>query len=209
MALSDKQERILAFIDSFMVDHGFPPTVRDIQTGCDLSSTSVVDYNLRILERGNYLKRSREVSRGIELPGRSRTGMAQVPIVGPIAAGSPLPVPAVDPRTLDEGDFLNVSEEMVQGQGEVFAVRVQGQSMIDALIDDGDIVVLRRTDRVQNGDMVAAWLLAEEETTLKRFYEEGGKVRLQPENREMQPIIVDAKNVQVHGKVIGLVRRYE
>ena len=208
MALSEKQERILEYIGAFLTEHGFPPTVRDIQKGCGMSSTSVVDYNLRILERLGYLRRSREVSRGIELARRGRGGMVRIPLVGVIAAGAPLPVPSVDPRTLDEGDFLEVGGEMVQGQGEVFAVRVQGTSMIDALIDDGDIVLLQRTDRGENGGMVAAWLVREGETTLKRFYREGSRVRLQPENRSMAPLIMDAREVQVQGKVIGLIRRY-
>lgn len=208
MALSEKQERILEFIGAFLTEHGFPPTVRDIQKGCGMSSTSVVDYNLRILERLSYLRRSREVSRGIELARRGRGGMVRIPLVGVIAAGAPLPVPSVDPRTLDEGDFLEVGEEMVQGQGEVFAVRVQGTSMIDALIDDGDVVLLQRTDRVENGGMVAAWLVREGETTLKRFYREGSRVRLQPENRSMAPLIMDAREVQVQGKVIGIIRKY-
>ena len=111
MALSGKQERILEFIDSFLVEHSYPPTVRDIQSGCGLSSTSVVDYNLRALERQGYLRRSREISRGIEISRRSWGGAARVPLVGSIAAGDPLPIPSVDPRTLDEGDFLEVAEE--------------------------------------------------------------------------------------------------
>lgn len=208
MALSLKQESILAYIDAFMAENGYPPTVRDIQKGCDLSSTSVVDYNLRALDRLGYLRRTREVSRGIELARRSRGGAARIPILGVIAAGEPLSIPTLDPHTLDEGDVLEVGEDMVQGQGEVFAVRVQGQSMIDALIGDGDVVILRRTDRVQNGDMVAAWLPKDESTTLKRFFREGDRVRLQPENKDMEPIYVDARDIEVHGKVIGLVRRY-
>ena len=208
MALSPKQESILSFIDSFMAENGYPPTVRDIQKGCDLSSTSVVDYNLRALDRLGYLRRTRDVSRGIELARRSKGSAARVPILGVIAAGEPLSIPTLDPLTLEDSDMLEVSEEMVQGQGDVFALRVQGQSMIDALIGDGDLVILRRTDRVQNGDMVAAWLPKEESTTLKRFYKEGDRVRLQPENKDMEPIYVDASEVEVHGKVIALVRRY-
>ena len=190
--LSSRQQRILEFIQSFYEEHSYPPTIRDIQQACNISSTSVVDYNLRILEREGHIRRDREVSRGIEvLVGGRRRG--RVPVLGYIAAGEPTPVPTQESWSDYEAiDELDVPQGLLgEVPADAYALRVKGTSMIDALVDDGDVVIVRPVDSVKNGDMVVAWLHAEKEVTLKRLYHEGERVRLQPANSTMSPIYVD------------------
>ena len=206
-SLRPRQQEMLRFIEHFMDEQGYPPTVRDIQYGCGISSTSVVDYNLRALTRAGLLRRSREVSRGIELVGR-RQRTARVPLLGAIAAGQPLPVFPADPAVLEGEDTVEVDAGLARDKERLFALEVKGDSMIDALIRDGDVVILQAQEHAEAGEMVAAWLVDAEETTLKRFYPDGPRVRLQPENATMGPIYADARNVQIKGRVVGVVRRY-
>lgn len=209
--LSTKQQLILEFIRDFLEEHQFPPTVRDIQAGCEISSTSVVDYNLRILQREGYLRRFAEVSRGIELlgdyqPASARRNVVSVPLFGSIAAGQPLNIPSSDTWRTEEVDRIDLPTYITQGKEDVFAVKVKGDSMIDALIGDGDLVVMEPIENPKTGDMVAAWLTDKEEVTLKHFYMENGMVRLQPANSTMDPITVPADKVSVQGRVVGVVR---
>jgi repressor LexA len=200
-SLSAKQSSILHFIRDFIREHDYPPSIRDIQDGCGISSTSVVDYNLKALERLGYIRRDREVSRAIELVGRAR--MRTVPVVGQIAAGQPIPVPAAD--TWSQQDFeeeIEVTDQMTKGRENVFALRVKGTSMIDALVNDGDLVLMEQTAAWDDGDMVAVWLKDRQETTLKKIYHEGNRVRLQPANAAMDPIYADARDVEVQGRVL-------
>ena len=203
--LSAKQQRILNYIRDFIEEHDYPPSIRQIQDACDISSTSVVDYNLRILEKQGQIRRDREVSRAIEVlqGGRRAARVVPVPIIGTIAAGQPIPVPT---DATDLSDVIEVSPEMV-GERDVFALRVKGTSMIDALVNDGDVVILEQTSAPRDGEMVAAWLVKEEETTLKKIYREGDRVRLQPANETMQPIYTEAGNVEVQGRVIAAIRQ--
>ncbi|MFL2640236.1 MAG: transcriptional repressor LexA [Dehalococcoidia bacterium] len=205
--LRQRQQDILEFIGEFLDGKGYPPSVRDIQEGCSISSTSVVDYNLEALSKMGYLKRSKEISRGIELIGHRSNG-ARIPLLGSVSAGQPLPVFPQDQTTLEDNS-IEVDPSFVDSQTPVFALHVKGDSMIDALIKDGDYVVIRSQEHAETGDMVAAWLIQEEETTLKRFFPEGDKVRLQPENSSMSPIFVDAQNVQIKGRVVGVLRKYK
>ena len=207
--LSAKQRRILEFIREFIGEHDYPPSIRQIQEACDISSTSVVDYNLRILEKNGYMRRDREGSRAIELlePGGRRPRVVPVPIIGTIAAGQPIPVPTADTwQTFDPDETLEVPPDMVGGGQGVYALRVKGNSMIDALVNDGDIVLMEPAPAARDGDMVAAWLKREQEATLKHLYREGSRVRLQPANQAMQPIYTEADNVEVQGRVIGAIR---
>ena len=206
--LSAKQRGIFEYISSFIDDHDYPPSIRQIQEHCGISSTSVVDYNLRILEKMGYIKRDREVSRAIEVThGASRRGrIVPVPIVGTIAAGAPIAVPEAGDLTSDEYETIDVSPETIGNRQDVYALKVKGTSMIDALVNDGDVVVLERTASAKDGDTVAAWLENEQETTLKKFYREGDKVRLQPCNQTMGPIYTAASNVVVQGKLIAVHR---
>jgi repressor LexA len=200
-SLSTKQMSILRFIREFLREHDYPPSIRDIQDGCSISSTSVVDYNLKALERLGHIRRDREVSRAIELVGRVR--MRTVPVVGQIAAGQPIPVPSADTWTQqDFEDEIEVTDQMTHGRANVFALRVKGSSMIDALVNDGDLVLMEQTNAWDDGDMVAVWLKDRQETTLKKIYNEGPRIRLQPANASMDPIYARAEDVEVQGKVL-------
>ncbi len=200
-SLSAKQQAILTYIREFISQHDYPPSIRDIQDGCHISSTSVVDYNLKALERQGHIRRDREVSRAIELVGRVR--MRSVPVVGQIAAGLPIPVPGSDTWAAQEfEETIEVTDQMTRGKENVFALRVKGTSMIDALVNDGDLILMEPASAWNDGDMVAVWLKDREETTLKKIYREDGRVRLQPANAAMDPIYADPDDVEVQGKVL-------
>lgn len=207
--LSGKQQSILQFLEDFISVHDYPPSIRDIQTGCDISSTSVVDYNLKRLEEKGYIRRDREVSRAIELLDgqgvRRRRSTVQVPVLGKIAAGIPLPV---HPDQMAPEDVLDLTEDTVPNRPGLYALRVQGMSMIDALINDGDTVILEPRNTADPGDVVAAWIVDREETTLKKYYPEGARVRLQPMNASMDPIYEDASNVEVQGRLVATLRSF-
>ncbi len=205
--LSDRQKNILKYIQNYVDERGYPPSIREIGDRVGISSTSVVDYNLRVLEREGHIRRDREVSRGLELVGAPRGGkhaeprVVRIPVIGRIAAGSPIEA-IEDPSDVVELPVGSVPEDS-------YALRVRGTSMIDDHIDDGDLVIVRPQARVDNGDIAVAIVSDRTENggaTLKRFYLEGEKVRLQPRNPSMQPIIVPADQVEVRGKVVKLVR---
>jgi len=202
--LSTKQSRILSFLHQFLDNKGYPPTIRDIVKGCKISSTSVVEYNLRALEQEGHIRRDREVSRGIELSGGRR--IVRVPIIGSIAAGEPIPVPTSDTWGLEAMESLELTEELTRGKKEVYALKVKGTSMVDALINDGDLVLMQQVATAENGDMVAVWLKREKEATLKRFYLEPGRVRLLPATAEMEPLYVTPEEGENQAKVIGVIR---
>lgn len=205
--LSERQKNILKYIEVYVDERGYPPSIREIGDQVGISSTSVVDYNLKVLEREGRIRRDREVSRGLELVGGQRgprqlqPRLVRIPVIGRIAAG--LPIEAIeDPDDVLELPLGSVPEEC-------YALRVQGTSMIDDHIDDGDLVVVRPQQRVDNGDIAVAIVSDMTENggaTLKRFYLEGQMVRLQPRNPAMQPIIVPADQVEVRGKVVKLLR---
>jgi len=199
--LSERQKNILKYIEAYVDERGYPPSIREIGDQVGISSTSVVDYNLKSLERAGYIRRDREVSRAIELVGRKRA--ISVPVVGQIAAGQPIPVPSADTWSAQEyEDSVEVPSDVASGHDNVFALRVKGTSMIDALVNEGDIVVLEGTNAWDDGDMVAAWIKSNEETTLKRIYHEGERIRLQPANVTMDPIYARADDVEVQGRVL-------
>jgi repressor LexA len=179
----------------------------------------VVDYNLRALEDAGHIRRDRNKSRAIELVdaagrGKGRNTSFMIPVAPtPIAAGSPIPV-------LDDILAGATTEDVVEVTGDLlgrhashidrlYALRVKGQSMIDALINDGDLVILESRETAENGQTVAAWLKTEQEATLKRFYLEDGRVRLQPANATMQPIYTDPDNIEIKGRVVGVIRRMD
>jgi len=209
--LSSRQNDILEFLRTFIEERDYPPSIRDIQEGCGISSTSVVDYNLRKLEEKNYIRRDREISRGIEILGTRgrRPRIVEIPILGSIAAGQPIPVPSSERWGNDAEDSVSVTEDMIKGRSNVFALRVKGTSMIEDLIDDGDIVFLEPARAANDGDKVAVWLKDRGEVTLKRIYHEGDRVRLQPANATMQPIYTSADNVEVQGRFISSIRAAE
>jgi repressor LexA len=212
--LSARQKHILKFIEDFHSRHNYPPTIREIQghlrpaSSGKPVSTSVVDYNLNILEERSYIRRNRHISRGIELvnPPSGNTNRVAIPFVGQIAAGAPIDVPD-DLDTGAFGDPIEISADLLPSRtDDLFALRVKGTSMIDALIDDGDIVILRRQETAENGEPVAVWLKEEKETTLKRFYRENGRIRLQPANATMQPIYTQADNIEIKGRLVSVYR---
>jgi repressor LexA len=208
--LSDKQRRIIKYIDRFLSEKGYPPSIRDIQHGCDISSTSVVDYNLNILESRGYIDRHADVSRGIKLLTKTSTSerMVTVPVIGMIAAGKPIPVPTPDTWDIAAvSETMGVPTELTGDKENIFALRVKGNSMIDALINDGDIVIMQSISAVENGQMAAVWLKSEKEVTLKKVYVEPDKIRLQPANSQMQPFYTDPDNIEIQGKVIAVIRQ--
>jgi len=208
--LSSKQQHIIDFLRRFLTDRQYPPTIRDIVVGCGLSSTSVVNYNLKILEREGYIRRQPEISRGIVVPPQSPAAGRRllVPVIGQIAAGEPIPVPTPDTWDVTaSAETLEVTADLTRGREGVYALRVRGSSMVDALINDGDIVLMQYVNVVENGEMAAVWLKVEREATLKKFYAESGRIRLQPANSQMQPIYVEPGNVEIQGRVIAVIRQ--
>jgi repressor LexA len=175
-----------------------------------ITSTSVVNYNLDALQRQGFIYRDRTVSRGIRLVEglEELTGAAdlvKVPLLGRIAAGQP--IPALEGAFDPEMDHIDLTLDLVSDRDGIYALRVQGTSMIDAFINDGDIVVMRHAKTANNGEMVAAWLVDQEETTLKRFYHEGDRIRLQPENQTMSPFYFPPDKVEIQGRVVAVIRQ--
>ncbi len=212
MSLSERQQRMYEFINRFTREKGRPPTIREIGGQVGISSTSVVNYNLNILVREGLIAREKEVSRGLRVVGAKvaidAVGAVQIPLLGTIAAGRPIPVPEGGLMPY-EGETLSLTRDIIQEQEGLFALKVRGTSMIDALINDGDIVVMKKQESADNGDMVAVWLKDEKETTLKRIYREKKRIRLQPMNPTMKPFFAEPGNVEVQGKVVLVVRQLQ
>jgi len=221
--LGERHKKILKFLEKFQAENGFPPSIREIGENTNISSTSVVNYYLNQLEEMNFIERESNVSRGIRLlktlegnlvsAAQAITEMFSVPVVGRIVAGEPVPVPSSDFNYYDQETGIDIARSLLpprEKTEDLFALEVQGDSMIDAMVNDGDIVIMRPINQAENGEMVAVWLSDRDETTLKYFYNENGKVRLQPANPLMQPIIIDnPAQVQVQGKVVLIIRRME
>ncbi len=219
--LSNRQQNILEYIWSYFRDAGRPPTIREIGSAVSISSTSVVNYNLNKLEERGYLEREAEVSRGLKLTQktlalfesarsavRDAAELIRVPLMGDIVAGEPVHLGNEDFGTYDEEDAIDVSGAMLPGRaGNLFALRVRGNSMIDAMVNDNDIVIMQPINEANNGDMVAVWLPHDNEMTLKYFFREGEQVRLQPANPTMEPIYVHPANVEVQARVMMVMRQ--
>jgi len=223
VGLGERHKKILKFLEKFQVENGYPPSIREIGENTSISSTSVVNYYLNQLEEMDYIERESNVSRGIRLlrnlegtlnsAAQTISDMFSVPIVGRIVAGEPVPVPSSDFNYYDQETGIDIARSLLSPKEkteDLFALEVQGDSMIDAMVNDGDIVIMRPVTHAENGEMVAVWLLDRDETTLKYFFQEGGHIRLQPANPLMQPIIIDnPAQVQVQGKVVLVIRRME
>ena len=224
--IGPRHTKILAFMESYQKKFRYPPSIREICEETNISSTSVVNYYLDQLEKWGYIRREKNISRGITMlkdafnkmiddgvtPIMDRIeDLIRIPIVGRIVAGLPVPVPASDLSYFDSESAIDIARSMLPQRGkmeDIFALEVQGDSMIDAMVNDGDVIIMKKAREAKNGEMVAVWLLDKDETTLKYFYNEGGKIRLQPANKTMQPIIIDdPKTVQVQGTVLMVVRR--
>ena len=219
MVLSERQQRILEFIKAYGDENGYPPTIREIGKAVGITSTSVVKYNLERLQEKGCIGRSKEVSRGLRLmetgqaeaPGKpaefaAALALVQVPILGVISAGTPIAA-AGQQENPYAGETLSLAEDLVPGGGETYALRVKGDSMIDALVADGDWLVIRHQMTAQPRDMIVAWIKDREETTLKYYYPEGAQIRLQPANPAYQPIFVPAADLEIQGKVVAILRQ--
>ena len=205
MALTKRQKQVLDFIANFVDEQGYCPSYEEIARGLELASLATVHKHISILEAKSYLKRGFNQSRSLELAPkymqeqrRAKLVIAEIPLLGRIAAGAP--VEAVEQReVLNFADFA--------GNGNTFALEVRGNSMIDDHICDGDMILLERVSQARDGDIVVA-LVSGSETTLKRFYREGDTVRLQPANAALKPIIVPAREVQIQGRLLAVLRKY-
>lgn len=219
--LSERQRGILRFMEVYVEQHGYPPTIREIGLATGINSTSVVNYNLNKLVAAGYLSRSARASRGIRLvkssPGKGKGSVipvqpaalaSKVPLIGQIVASQPVQIPEDMGHYYDADSQIDVPPTMLRGvdPAEVYALRVKGDSMIDAMIRNGDIVLFRRQNTAKDGDMVAVWLDERGETTLKYFFLEGERVRLQPAHPTMDPIFVDSKHCQIQGRVLSVIR---
>jgi len=165
----------------------------------------VVQHHLKVLENQGHITREPGIRRSITLADKEAQGR-QVPLLGYIAAGQPIPVPQSDAWHEEPMEMLELPADMASTRGNIYALKVKGLSMIDALIDDGDVVIMQATNTVNNGETAAVWLKAEQEVTLKKVYRERGLVCLLPANRQMEPMYHDPENVEVQGKVIGVIR---
>jgi repressor LexA len=197
--LTVKQQQILTFIEDFMARQHYPPTYEEIRSGLGLSTKSLVDYHLTALEEAGFISRDRATPRGLRLV---QAEAFSVPYVGSIGASLP---------TMSFADLANealvLTRDIVPEQDGLFALKVRGTSMIDAMVDDGDIVVMKKQAEAKNGDMVAARLIDRDETTLKYFFREPNRVRLQPANPSLGPIYTHPENLEIQGRVVAVIRR--
>jgi len=207
MALTKRQKEVLDFIASFVDENGYCPSYEEIARGLELASLATVHKHISVLEAKSYLKRGFNQSRSLELAPRyaqeqrrGKVPVSEIPLLGRIAAG--VPVEAVEQHeTLSFADFT--------GNGDTFALEVRGNSMIDDHICDGDMILLERVTLARDGDIVVA-LVSNAETTLKRFYREpGDMIRLQPANTALRPIVVPAREVQIQGRLLAVLRKYK
>lgn len=205
--VSDTRSRILNFIRQFRDRRGYAPTVRDIARGCNISTPSVVQYHLNMLEEKGFIRRDPEVFRSIQLTERRGEAVSSVPLLGTIAAGQPIPVPAPDSWSTTPQETLQLTHELTQGKEDVYALRVKGNSLIDAFVDNGDIVLIQPASTVEEGELAAVWLKYQQEVTLKKVYWGKGVIRLQPANKAMKPMYFKPEEVEIQGKVVGVLRK--
>ena len=220
--LSDRHKKILEVLEHYQDNIGYPPSIREIGREANISSTSVVNYYLDQLEEMGYIERDRKVSRGMRLI-RTVSGQLKeavqtvldenllIPLAGRIGAGIVIQPPESGFDVFAPEEGVEVARSMLpdrEQEAELYALEVEGDSMIDAMVDDGDIVIMRHTQSASNGEMVAVRLSDDNETTLKYFYRENGRVRLQPANPHMEPIIInDPSTIEVQGKVVLVIRQ--
>jgi repressor LexA len=208
MALTRRQKEVMDFLSTFIEKHGYSPSYEEIANGLGLASLATVHKHVQALEAKQYLRRSYNHSRSLEIGERylnqekarkAGAGGSTIPLLGRIAAGSPVEA-IVNPETLQFSDFV--------GSENTFALQVRGESMIEDHICNGDFVLVESTPGVKNGEIVVA-VVDGSEATLKRYYAEAdGRVRLQPANSSMAPIFVDPANLQIQGRVLAVMRKY-
>lgn len=230
--LSERHHKILDLLQKY-ADKGYPPSIREIGEQTGITSTSVVNYYLEQLEKWGYIERDRRISRGLRVVPEKLAEFAasvtaplqtavdtvsdflHIPVVGRIGASLPMPVPASDFNYYDAETGVDIARSLLPAKkvDGLFALQVQGDSMIDAMVNDGDIVVMRRMENnseAKNGEMVAIWLPERDETTLKYFYKEKDGYRLQPANPTMQPILIKStERLEIRGKVVMVIRQVD
>ena len=202
--ITKRQKEVLDFIKKYIADHGYPPAIREICKGVNLSSPATVFVHMKNLEQLGYIKTTSNKFRTIEVIGdneyiESNEDVIKVPLLGKITAGSPMT--AIE----QPNEFFNIPASLIPAKETVFTLHVSGESMINAGIYDGDYVIVQKQSTAKNGDIVVAMTM-ENEATIKTFYKEKGHIRLQPENDTMDPIILD--NCVILGKAIGLYRKF-
>jgi len=212
--LGERHQKILEFLQEYQRDNQYPPSIREIGEATGISSTSVVNYYLDQLEKLNLIERDRKISRGVRLANPSLGNMLRLPMLGRIVASAPAPMPAgSDFNMYDPDSTVEIARSLLparEKQDGLFALEVEGDSMIDAMVNDGDIIVMRATEQANNGDMVAVWLPDTNSTTLKYFFKEKDGYRLQPANPTMEPIrIPKDQTVEIRGKVVMVIRKVD
>jgi len=231
--LSKRHELILKFLAKFQEENGYSPSIREIGESIDVTSTSLVDYYLKQLEEKGYISREQHISRsicllkditqkktiadhvsdGIKEVGNMVEELLTVPVMGRIVASEPIPMPTSDVGYFDSESSIEIARSLLPSKEKVedlFALEVQGDSMIDAMVNDGDIVIMKRTQEANNGEMVAVWLDDKDQTTLKYFYKENKGIRLQPANPYMDPIMVEnPASLRIMGKVVMVIRQMQ
>lgn len=229
--LSKRHQMILKFLSKFQDQNGYSPSIREIGESINVRSTSLVDYYLKQLEEMEYISREQHISRSIRLlkPIFSKRSASQsisdgirqaesmidnllsIPVMGRIVASEPIPMPASDVGYYDSESSIAIARSLLpsnEKDEDLFALEVQGDSMIDAMVNDGDIVIMKRAQHAENGEMVAIWMDDKDQTTLKYFYKEPSGIRLQPANPNMGPIYVeDPASLRIMGKVVMVIRQ--
>jgi repressor LexA len=218
------------FLTKFQDENGYSPSIRQIGDSIDVKSTSLVDYYLTQLQEMGFIEREDRISRSIRVlqpvqdtptfaekvneviqkAGNALNDLVSVPIAGRIVASAPLPMPTSDLSYYDAEASVDIARSLLPTRdvSDLFALEVSGDSMVDAMINDGDIVVMKKAQSANNGEMVAVWLDDKDETTLKYFYKEANRIRLQPANPYMGPIYVeDPKSLRIMGKVVMVIRQ--
>ncbi len=202
MTLTRRQKQILDYLESYIGEHGYAPSFDEIATSFSFSSLATVHEHLTNLERKGYIRRAHNESRAIDIvPRPGQAGATELPLLGQVAAGSP-----IEAVTTDE--VISVPNDLVPPRGASYVLRVRGDSMIDEHIEDGDYVVIHGRQTADNGEMVIA-LIDGTSATVKRFYREpGGWIRLQPANENMPPIRAHEDDILIQGVVVGVIRKY-
>ncbi len=202
MPLTKRQKEILDHVESFIEKNGYAPSFEEIAKAFGYSSLATVHEHLSNLERKGYIRKAYTESRSIELVGPAfGSNVVALPLRGAVAAGLPI-------EAIEQQETLSVPPDMVKSGGENFVLRVEGESMIDEQIRDGDYIVVSSQETASDGQMVVA-LVGGDSATVKKIYREpDGRIRLQPANPSMAPIVEDACNVQIQGVVVGVIRKY-
>lgn len=226
--LKERHKQVLGVIQEYHAKHGYAPSYREICARTDITSTSMVNYYLEQLEEMGYIERSENISRSIQITRAAQEKVNQllgnvkqvvqdisrsltIPIVGRIVASEPVPIPETDFSLFDAESTIDIPESLIPfnvQKEKLFALEVEGDSMIDAMVNDGDVIIMKPAQEAKNGEMVAVRLKDQNETTLKHFYHEGDRVRLQPANPTMDPIYIDSSTeIEIQGKVVLVIRQ--